>query len=95
MIFEGQECAKVVDDQHDCIFAEASSWVLSFLPSTETAGRYAGDTQFCFSLSTAWWSGNVLNKSMEAIMGWWKASKLNINPDKPEVVLVHTVVNQW
>uniref|UniRef100_A0A8D2J6W7 Reverse transcriptase domain-containing protein n=1 Tax=Varanus komodoensis TaxID=61221 RepID=A0A8D2J6W7_VARKO len=51
--------------------------------------QYADDTQFYLSFSTN--PGEavaVLNRCLAEVMGWMRANKLKLNPDKTEVLLV-------
>ncbi|KAF7239998.1 Pro-neuregulin-1, membrane-bound isoform [Varanus komodoensis] len=51
--------------------------------------QYAGDTQFYLSFTSA--PGEavaVLNRCLAEVIGWMRANKLSLNPDKTEVLLV-------
>ncbi|KAF7238180.1 Complement C1q-like protein 3 [Varanus komodoensis] len=51
--------------------------------------QYAGDTQLYLSFTSA--PGEavaVLNQCLAEVMGWMRANKLSLNPDKTEVLLV-------
>ncbi|KAF7253513.1 Vacuolar protein 8 [Varanus komodoensis] len=51
--------------------------------------QYADDTQLCLSFSTNPGEAvTVLNRCLAEVMGWMRANKLKLNPDKTEVLMV-------